>query len=57
MTKFFNNLKKHYFWGDFFFFLNKKYGSVTHNFIWVSDILTCQNLERINDPTPRKRPD
>ena len=63
MTRFFKKFKKPFFDPFLVHFPNfegkkifsRKYGSVMHNFIWVSSI--SQNLEKTNDTIPRKRPD
>ena len=68
MTKFFNKFKKPCFWpifvpfSQFWWqkFFSRKSGSVTHNFIWVSQLhigLPPQNLEKTKDTIQRKRPD
>ena len=62
MTKFFNNLKNTifgpfpHFWGDLFFIFFTKNTALSHTTLY-GFLTSCQDLERINDPTPRKRPD
>ena len=51
MTEFFNKLKKKTLFGPFL----TRFPCVKHNFVWVPN--TMPNLEKINNPISRKRPD